>query len=198
MAEGFDLYVWSNPRGLDAATAGAMIDRWLAEGGDPAKSPFEATSDIAWFYRELRHDSPQLELVSDAGENPNTRPVWLQSDEPAQARLVAMRLENATAEDAQEILSLAVKYDLVIYNPRQGTVREPQAEMSAYASRTFWPGGAIRTILAAGIALLVIAGAWLIGIPILSGLVIVFAAVMFAIFVWTLIAEVRRASRRGK
>src|SRR6185436_5275211 len=62
----FDLVVWSSPRDLDPDAAGALVRRWLDEGGDPAASPFEASSDIGWFVRELRNDLPDIDVVSDA------------------------------------------------------------------------------------------------------------------------------------
>ena len=37
----FDLYVWSEPRDLDADAAEALVRTWQAAGGDPAASPFE-------------------------------------------------------------------------------------------------------------------------------------------------------------
>ncbi len=54
----FDLYVWKTPRDIDADGAAALVERWQAAGGDPAASPFESTTDIGWFHRELMPGSP--------------------------------------------------------------------------------------------------------------------------------------------
>ena len=64
--------------------------------------------------------------------------------------------------------------------------------MGEYASATFWPRGAIRTVVAIVIGVAVAAGAWLVGIPLLSGAVALFAAFMVAIFVSSMVVEVRR------
>jgi hypothetical protein len=45
--------------------------------------------------------------------------------------------------------------------------------MSAFASATFWPHGAIRAIVASAIGALLAIGAWALSIPVVSGLVVV-------------------------
>ena len=70
--------------------------------------------------------------------------------------------------------------------------------MSGYASSTFWPRGAVRTVVAIVIGVAVGAGAWLLGIPLLSGAVALFATFMVAIFVFTLIVEGRNALGRRR
>jgi F0F1-type ATP synthase assembly protein I len=67
--------------------------------------------------------------------------------------------------------------------------------MSAYASATFWPRGAIRTVVAIVVGIAVAVGAWVAGVPLLSGAIALFAAFMVAIFVVTLVAESRQALR---
>ena len=138
----FDLYAWKSPRDLDADGAAALVQRWHDEGADPAASPFEPSEDVGWFHRELTRDEPDLDVVSDAVPNPSTRPVWLATDRVPPARLVAIRLApDTTREAVNNILSLGVKYDLVLFDPRGHRVHLPLEETTAHASATFWPGG---------------------------------------------------------
>lgn len=184
-----DLYVWHSPRDLEADRAEALLRAWEGSGADPARSPFEPSSDVGWFHRELKNDRPSLELVSDATPNPSTRPVWLSGgdDEPA-ARLVAIRLlPETTGEDVNDVFSLAVKYDLVVFDARSGRVHLPLEEMTAYADATFWPSGALRAVLAGGFGLLIAVAAWSVGIPILSGIVIVIGGFLFVTAVFTFV-----------
>ena len=191
----FDLYVWQSPRDLDEAQAIALVDAWQAGGGDPAASPFEPSTDIGWFHRELMHDLPHLDVVSDAVPNPSKRPVWLSTDDEPSARVVAIRLPAMPQEAFNEVMSLAVKYDLVVFDARTPQVRFPQREMAAYASATFWPAGAIQAAVAGGLGAVIAIIAWLVAIPILSGVVIVIGGFMAVMAIWTFIAEGRSALR---
>jgi len=69
------------------------------------------------------------------------------------------------------------------------------AEMSAYASATFWPHGAIRATVAGGGGLLAAIAAYAIGIPIVSGVVMIVGLFMFVLSVVTVGSEVRRRAR---
>ena len=91
-AEGFDLYAWAAPRDLSAEAAADLVEGWLAAGGDPAASPFEPSTDVAWFYRELTKDLPDIDAVSDGAPNTRSRPIFLETDDPPPARVVAIRL----------------------------------------------------------------------------------------------------------
>ena len=66
----FDLYVWKSPRDLDSERAATIIEQWQEAGGDPAQSPFEPSTDVGWFYRELQQDVPGLVASSDATPTP--------------------------------------------------------------------------------------------------------------------------------
>ena len=198
----FDIYVWAAPRDLDADAAGELVEAWEAAGGDPAQSPFEPSTDIGWFRRELGNDLPGIEVSSDAVPTPSRLPIVLAADDEPPARVIAIRLprDDATAaHDALgEIYSLAVKYDTVVYEPARGVIHEPQRTMAEHASATFWPRGAIRTTVAIVIGLAVAVVAWLVGILLLSGLIALFALFMVGIFVVTLVSEARKAvARRG-
>ena len=189
----FDLYDWQSPRDLDEAQAVALVDAWQAAGGDPAASPFEPSTDIGWFHRELMQDLPHLDVVSDAVPNPSRRPVWLSTDDEPPARVVAIRLPAMPQEAFNEVMSLAVKYDLVVFDTRTPQVRFPQREMAAYASATFWPAGAIQAATAGGFGAVIAIIAWVVAIPILSGVVIVIGGFMAVMAIWTFIVEGRRA-----
>ena len=196
----FDIYVWSAPRDLDASAAGDLVQGWEAAGGDPALSPFEPTTDVGWFYRELTKDMPDLDAMSDGAPSTSTKPIWLATEEAQHARVVGINVPRndpeRTGELLEEIYGLAVKYDVVVFEPGRGAIHLPQVEMSEYASATFWPRGAIRTLVAIVIGLAVAVVAWLLGIPLLSGAIALFAAFMVGLFVFTLVAEGRTAMRR--
>ncbi len=51
-----DLYAWAGPRDLSAEEAADRIEQWEARGGALSDAPFEPSSDVAGFYRELEHD----------------------------------------------------------------------------------------------------------------------------------------------
>lgn len=193
----FDLYVWSAPRDLDAARAGAIIESWHEAGGDPAASPFEPSTDVGWFCRELLGDAPDLEIVSDAVPRSSTTPIWLTTTQEAPARLVAIRLSPLTPRDAMEaITGLAAKYDLLLYDARNRRLHAPLQDLAAYASATFWPAGAVQAAVAGGIGLLIAVAAWMISIPLLSGLLVVVGGFLFVMAVYTFVHEGRIALRR--
>ena len=194
----FDLYIWEAPRDVDNTRAAALVRDWEQAGGDPATAPFEPSTNVGWFHRELRNDNPGVTTVTDANPNPSTRPVWLSgggANEPP-ARIVAIRLTHDTAADVEDdVLGLAVKYDLVVFDARSGRVHFPMQEMSDYADATFWPAGAIQAALAGGFGLLIAIAAWFIGIPILSWIVIIVGGFMFVMAVLTFVHAGRKALR---
>jgi hypothetical protein len=147
---------------------------------------------VTWFSREITGDAP---------------PIW-NPDAPAKAgphpdRVVIVPFEPATLADPalvrerlEEVYGLATKYDLVVYDPQRGRVDLPMEAMAAVASATFWPRGAIRAVVATAVAIGVAVAAWSIGIPILSGLVALFALFMAAVFVLSIATEARKALRK--
>ena len=190
----FDLYAWKSPRDVDADGAEALVRGWQEEGGDPSKSPFEPSSDVGWFHRELTKDAPELEVSSDAVPNPSTAPIWLSTDPERPARVVALHLSPGTSRDTvEEILGLAAKYDLVLFDARNRRVHLPLDEMAAHASATFWPAGAIQAAVAGGIGGLIAVVAWFVGIPILSGLLVVVGGFLFVMAVYTFVHEGRKS-----
>ena len=192
----FDLVVWAEPRDVDDDGAALLVRDWLAAGADPRAAPFVPSTDIGWFHRELGGERPDLELVSDAVPSGSRTPIWLSSEDEPPARVVAIRLRPTTApETLESILGLAVKYDLVLFDARRGRVHRPLAELDARATATFWPGGAIRSIVAGLVGLAIVVGAWLLAIPILSGLAIVVGAFLVVLTVVVLVDQTRRRLR---
>lgn len=196
----FDLYVWKAPRDLDADRAEALVAGWEAAGGDPGTSPFEPSTDVGWFYRELMNDVPGLEASSDAVPNPSTAPIWMSGTNEPPARVVAMRLSPATPRDAlEEIVSLAAKYDLVLFDARSRRVHLPLEAMADYASRNFWPAGAIQAAVAGGIGAAIAVVGWSLGIPVFGALLMLIGSFMVVMAVYTFVHEGRKAmkSRRA-
>ena len=149
----FDLYAWKSPRDVDEAGAEALLDAWHAAGADPMWGPFELTTDMGWFYRELSDEFPDLEVLTDAVSSGRKTPVWMSGTDEPPARIVAVRLTPERANDElASIAGLATKYDLVLYDARNRRLHRPLEEMAAYASATFWPRGAIRAAVVGGSA----------------------------------------------
>ena len=199
----YDIYIWSEPRDVDADAAADLIQTWQDAGGHPSDSPFEPTTDVGWFYRELTKDMPDVDAMSDGEPSTSSKPIWLATEPEQHARIVGINVPRDDPDGAREVLeevfSLAVKYDVVVYEPGRGVINQPQAEMADYASATFWPKGAIRTVVAIVIGVAVAVGAWVVGVPLVSGLVALFAGFMVAIFVFSLVVEGQKALKsRGR
>ena len=194
----FDLYVWKAPRDLDAEAAGRRIASWQAAGGDPTESPFEPSTDVGWFYRELMLEGHAIAVTSDAVPSPNTRPIWLSTDDAAPARVVAIALEPTAPRDAVDsILGLAAKYDMVVFEAGSGRLRLPLEELADDASATFWPAGAIQAAVAGVAGALLAIVAWFLSITVVSGIAIVIGGFMAVMSVYTFIHEARRRRDAG-
>ncbi len=193
----FDLYAWKSPRDLDGEGAAALVESWNEGGGDPAASPFEPSTDVGWFYRELTKDEPEIEATSDALPNTSKAPLWISAPpDPPPARVVRIPVSPAMPHDLLDsIFGLAAKYDLVLYDTRTRSLHLPLEEMAAYASATFWPGGAIRAAVAGGVGLLIAVVAWSVGIPVLSWIAIVIGLFLFVGAIYTFIHEGRKRVR---
>ena len=191
-----DLYAWKSPRDFDADGVEALLESWLETGGDPASSPFEPSSDVGWFHRELMQGAPGLDARSDAVPNPITAPIWLATTPEPPARVVAIRLSPATqAHTLESIFGLAAKYDLVVFDGRSRRLHLPLEEMAAHASATFWPAGAIQAAVAGGVGGVIAVAAWFLGIPLLSGLLVVGGGFIAVMAVYTLVHEGRKAAK---
>ena len=194
-----DLFAWKAPRDLDADRAAALVESWQAAGGNPATSPFEPSTDVGWFYRELIGDLPDLEMSTDAVPSQSRAPIWLATTEERPARVVAMRLTpDLSRDDLDAIVGLAAKYDLVLFDAEHHAVHLPLEAMAAHASATFWPAGAIQAAVAGGIGAVIALVAWTVGIPILSGIVIIIGGFLVVMAVYTFVHEGRKAIARRR
>ena len=194
----FDLYVWKGPRDLDASGARALVEGWPGGVGEAPTGPFEPSTDVAWFYRELLRDEPAVEIATDAEPGTSRLPIWLQTEDPPPARVVAMRLGPATArEDLGAIGGLAAKYDLVLFDARSGRVHEPLKEMAEYAHATFWWRGATQAAVAGGGGAVLAVVAYVLSIPLLSGVLILVGGFLFVMAVLTFVHEGRRTLHDG-
>ncbi len=100
---------------------------------------------------------------------------------------------RATTPDTLEsIFGLAAKYDLIVFEPRSRRLHQPLEELAEYASATFWPAGAIQAAVAGGIGGVIAVVAWLLSIPLLSGVLAVAGGFMFVMAVFTFIHEGRK------
>jgi hypothetical protein len=197
----FELYAWKSPRDLNAGEVEALVDSWQESGGDPSTSPFEPSTDVGWFYRELMRDAPRLDVSSDAVPNPSTAPIWLSGTDEPPARVVAVRMAPDTPRDVLDLIfGLATKYDLVLFDARSRRVHLPLEDMAAYASATFWPAGAIQAALAGGVGAVIAIVAWFLPIPVLSWLLVLVGGFLFVMAVYTFVHEGRKAvnARRGR
>jgi hypothetical protein len=197
VAPSFDLFVWEAPRDLDDARAAALVESWQAAGGDPAMSPFEPTTGIGWFYRELTEHLPGLEISSDAVPRTTSVPIWVSASDEAPARVVAIRLGEATTRDViAAVLGLAAKYDLVVLDARNRRVHFPLAELADHAGASFWPGGALQAATAGIIGAAIAIAAWVLAIPVLSGIAIVIGAFLVLMAILTFVHEGTKRLRR--
>ena len=192
----FDLYAWKTPRDIDDERARTLVDGWQEAGGDPAAAPFDPSTDVGWFFRELMQDEPALEASSDAIPTQTRTPIWLSGTDEPPARVVGVRMSPATSREAIDpIFSLAAKYDLVLFDTRSRRVHRPLEEMAAHASATFWPAGALQAGVAGGIGGVIAVVAWFLGIPLLSGILVVMGGFLVVMAVYTFVHEGRRAMR---
>ena len=197
-----DLYIWAGPHDIDAAAAAELVTTWQAAGGVPRESPFEQSTSVGWFVRELKKDHPELVLETDAVPTITSTPVWMSGSKEPPARVVVIRdYPSVAAEVHQDMLSLATKYDLAVFypdGPNGPVLQFPFQGLEAYASATFWPHGA-RQAATAGVGGAILATvAWFIGITIVSGVLIVIGAFMAAMAVLTFVWEGRRAMTRRR
>jgi len=197
-----DLYIWAGPHDIDAARAAEIVATWQAAGGVPRESPFEQSTNVGWFVRELKQDHPELVLETDAVPTITSTPVWMSGSNEPPGRVVVIRdYASVAATIHEDVLSLATKYDLAVFYPNgpNGPVLQfPFQALEAYASATFWPAGA-RQAATAGIGGAILAAvAWVIGIPIVSGILIVVGAFMALLAILTFVWEGRRAMARRR
>ena len=189
----FDLYVWKSPRDVDAKTADTLVTGWHETGGDPGSSPFEPSTDVGWFYREIVRDLPHLEASSDIALSRGKAPIVLATMPEVPARVVGLRLSpDVQRAELESIFGLAAKYVLVLFDRRSGRVHRPLDAMAAHASAAFWPSGAMQAAVAGVVGAVIAVVAWFVGIPLLSGLLVLAGAFMFAMAGYTFVREGRK------
>jgi hypothetical protein len=141
----FDLLVWSSPRELDADAAGALVHRWLDEGGDPARALRASRR-----HRVVRPRAAQTTCPTSTSSRMPSRPSPLgRCGSPRtrnRRRVAAIRLarDGRVQDELESIFGLATKYDLMVYEPARHRVMRPMQVMADHASATFWPRGAIQ------------------------------------------------------
>lgn len=174
-----ELYVWKAPRVQDPEEAARLVAAWSA--GD--QDVFEDSTDVGWFQRELREGMSMLQAARAAA-----------SEAPAPTgRVVRVPLAPDSAHDTiEDVFSLAMKYDLLVYDPRRQAVVAPLEAMLEHESATFWPRGAIRSVVVTGIAVAAGIAAWFANIPIVSGLVVIVAAFMLLLTIVVFVSEGRK------
>ena len=196
---GFALYVWQAPRDIDADQAAALVEAWQADGGDPARSPFEPSTDVGWFHRELVRDTPGIRTVSDAVPSESRTPIWLSATDEPPARVVVIRLPADDPRGAlEDILGLAAKYDLVLFDPANRRIHRPLEALAAQASATFWPAGAIQAGVAGVVGAVIAVVAWLLAIPVISWIGVVIGGFVVLMSVVTFVHEGRAALGRRR
>jgi hypothetical protein len=128
--------------------------------------------------------------------DPSSAPIWLATTQEPSARVVGISVAPTAPRDTlATIFSLATKYDLVVFDARSRRVHLPLEEMAAHASATFWPAGAIQAAVAGGIGGAIAVVAWFLGIPVLSGLLVVVGGFMVVLAVYTFIHKGRKTAR---
>ena len=197
-----DVYIWQAPRDIDAAAAAELVETWQAAGGIPRESPFEQSTNVGWFVRELKQGYPELALETDAVPTITSTPVWLSGTNEPPARVVVIR-DYPSVTDAlhHEVMALATKYDLAVFSPNADSgpvLRFPFQALKEYASASFWPRGARRAATAGVGGAILASVAWFVGIPIVSGLLVVIGVFMAAMAVLTFVWEGRRAMARRR
>jgi hypothetical protein len=128
----YDLYVWSDRHDLEPEEAMARVDAWVDAGADPAAGPFEPSTDVAWFFRELTKELPDLDAVGRA--DPSGHPSGCR---PGGCQLVARSLRGRS-DDLDAILALPRSTTSPLRPPR--SAHQPALEMMAeHATAMFGP-----------------------------------------------------------
>ena len=169
-----DLYLWKAPVIDDADQARTLVDRYHA--GE--KAVFESSGDIAAMANELRgafSDDPD-DFASD--DCP-----WASLPFEEDDRLLALNLRwSADNAVLDTIIALAKTYDLVVYDPQGPDVYRALDLQDAVEDDT--PLGFGAYALAFGTALLgllLIAGGWVLDVPVLGWLLVLVGLFVFGV-----------------
>jgi uncharacterized membrane protein len=185
----YDLMVWKGPVVATGEEADELLRRSYAEGD----AVFEQSPDVLRFYDELTERYPPLESFPESELVAGTA-VTYWSDSPERSdRVVAMSLQWGVPDDVVEFIGdLATKHGLVLFDPAGPDVHRPGVP----DERTpFGAAGTVQTIVAGLAGLLLAVVAWLLSIPILSGILIVIGLFLGLMAGYTLVRESRGRNR---
>ncbi len=154
-----DLYLWKEPVTDDPDEAARLL-----EIGD--ESVFEASADVVTFFDEVMERFPPPESFADEALADAAAP-WADTPE-ASDRLVWLSI-RWSADDAHldEIVDLARKHDLVLYDPQGPSFHSPEIEQPAVPVHAS-AGEHLRGVLLTAFGLVVAVGGWKLSIPVLS------------------------------
>ena len=167
------LVVWKAPLVEDERAAKRLLDDYYETGDESA---FEPSPDVERFYEELIALWPPRAYDED-DDHEEAVPTWASGEPEASSRLVSMDYSwSAPGEMLDDIQRLAVKHELVLYDP-QG----PDLHLPGEVADTPYVPTARDTLRVARVGLVAIAAAvaaWYASIPILSWIVIGIAALV--------------------
>lgn len=174
---------WKAPRTSDEDEARRFVEQYYDAQGD--SSVFEASADVQHFYDELLARYPPLE-AHPADHTSGAQSPWSVTPERSD-RVIEMSMRWGTPDEAlTDVVELARKHDLVLYDPQGPTVHWPEGTPAANAD----PAGGTWWLAAIGVAgVLVIVLGWympyrIIGWPLIGIGLFVVAVVMF---LWVLL-----------
>ena len=118
----FDLFAWKTPAVADEAEAAPLIKRYVDTGDDRG---FGASSDVASFYDELSRKYPPPEPGTSATPR-RDRDRWGIELEPSDRLLVVSMTWNTPDEVLDDVVALARKHGLVLFDPQGPTLHAPE------------------------------------------------------------------------
>jgi hypothetical protein len=177
-AMSMSLYVWSAPVITDADEAARLLN--LED-----ESVFEPSDRLRRFFDELLERYPSPDVPTDRELEDGVTP-WADGPEGSE-RLVSLSVRwGARDEDVDEIVALARKHELVIYDP-QGPGFHTSAEDEAV---TYRPGTGefLRGLALALFGVLLSAIAWKLSVPVLTWVLVFVGGFVAVVAVVSLLA----------
>jgi hypothetical protein len=172
------LYLWKTPVITDTDEAARLLDR-------EDESVFERSPDLTRFLEELleRYPPPGAPTADELADGASP---W--ADEPEGSdRLISLSLRwSARDEDLEEIVALARKYELVVYDP-QGPAFYTSAEDDDVTYRPGF-GEFLRGVALTAFGVLLAVVAWKLSIPVLTWVLVVVGGFVTVVAVVSLVA----------
>jgi hypothetical protein len=185
----YDLIVWKGPVTSSEDEARALVDRWHND----ESGTFEPSRDVSRFYDALMQRYPALESFSDEELRSAARPTYWAVTPERSDRIVDMSFSwSVPGEVIDDVMALARDHGLVLYDPQAPYVRLPDDDDEGTPFGVH--GFAWATLVGTFGALLAIV-AWMLSIPILSGIIVVVGGFLAIMAVLTLVHEGREAWR---